>query len=552
MASSRRSGPRPLRELAEMPFDALTAALGAGSGSGAELGAGGSMGRGFGARSPAAAPPSSHGLLLGPAPDDPPPFPLPRSRSGRGGGGSGGSGRECRVSSGGGGGGAGGGGEGLGAPRASREGRGREGRDGPVRGGRTLGRTPSLPPLRGFGSGSGSGSGAAGSGGGVWSGGGGEAWGAVPPPHAPPPSRGRSALSAASLGPSRPRSPPPPLEGRTSWEWEGDEPCPPTPPAPAPAPRRTRLPPLPTSAPRRQAPWPASSVASAAHRNDRAPTRTHDRSPHHHHHPHHHHDMDIHLPAATAHPGEGLGAGEVPGSALQPRRRTLPQRRSSLHHHPLGPGPSLLGPSLLDRGLLGPGLLGPSLGLGMSPLMDLALGMMGALGPAGPGLLITSAPSSRAPGITLWDGVDGEDEDWSHLGLDDLGPGPGPGRPGSAAASSLLGLSGPGGAYEALLGLDGGNMRRVVRPEVIRALPRRTATRSDAPRQCPVCLERFTPGASRLAALPCGHAFCEGCVEPWLGAQAATCPVCRWAFPEVGLRGGGAQTRLVAAPPEQR
>ncbi len=60
----------------------------------------------------------------------------------------------------------------------------------------------------------------------------------------------------------------------------------------------------------------------------------------------------------------------------------------------------------------------------------------------------------------------------------------------------------------------------------------RVATRADGAQQCNVCLERFRPGATSVATLPCMHAFCTACLEPWLLSQAATCPVCRWVFPE--------------------
>ncbi len=71
----------------------------------------------------------------------------------------------------------------------------------------------------------------------------------------------------------------------------------------------------------------------------------------------------------------------------------------------------------------------------------------------------------------------------------------------------------------------------------------RTALRADASQQCGVCLERYREGASAITTLPCGHAFCSGCVEPWLGGQSATCPTCRWAFPQD-------QTRLLMEPQE--
>lgn len=40
-----------------------------------------------------------------------------------------------------------------------------------------------------------------------------------------------------------------------------------------------------------------------------------------------------------------------------------------------------------------------------------------------------------------------------------------------------------------------------------------------------------------IQQLPCGHEYCAGCIGRWL-AQHATCPICRWTFPE-------AQTHLI-------
>ncbi|KAG2438452.1 hypothetical protein HYH02_010907 [Chlamydomonas schloesseri] len=107
-----------------------------------------------------------------------------------------------------------------------------------------------------------------------------------------------------------------------------------------------------------------------------------------------------------------------------------------------------------------------------------------------------------------------------------------PSAAGDAPGGGGGGSGGSGEGYEALVALDEGRVKRVVRPEVVRALPTRTAGRSDASQQCGVCLERCLEGATVLTTLPCGHAFCSGCVEPWLGGQSATCPTCRWAFPQ--------------------
>eukprot|EP00760_Papus_ankaliazontas_P014635 PhM_4_TR16122/c6_g1_i1/m.101372/K11982/RNF115_126; E3 ubiquitin-protein ligase RNF115/126 len=44
-------------------------------------------------------------------------------------------------------------------------------------------------------------------------------------------------------------------------------------------------------------------------------------------------------------------------------------------------------------------------------------------------------------------------------------------------------------------------------------------------RSCVVCLEDFSVG-SEVVQLPCGHVFCEGCIEQWL-RQKRQCPMCR-------------------------
>ncbi|GLI64538.1 hypothetical protein VaNZ11_007832 [Volvox africanus] len=119
------------------------------------------------------------------------------------------------------------------------------------------------------------------------------------------------------------------------------------------------------------------------------------------------------------------------------------------------------------------------------------------------------------------------------------------GRPYTTGAASEGGRPGLPYNYEQLLALDEERMRRVVRPEVVRALPMRIAHRSDGAQQCHVCLEKYTPGRTAITILPCTHAFCSDCIRPWLAAHS-TCPVCRWAFPErqtvlvAGEAGGGA------------
>lgn len=111
---------------------------------------------------------------------------------------------------------------------------------------------------------------------------------------------------------------------------------------------------------------------------------------------------------------------------------------------------------------------------------------------------------------------------------------------GGRGSSGSGGRGSSAGNYEALLTLDGDNVRRAVRPEVMRVLPMRLATRAeDEGSECQVCLDKFKPGSSRVLSLPCGHTFCTKCIRPWL-EQHHTCPTCRWAFPD-------SQTQLVLA-----
>eukprot|EP00198_Chlamydomonas_reinhardtii_P013690 XP_001703027.1 predicted protein [Chlamydomonas reinhardtii] len=166
-------------------------------------------------------------------------------------------------------------------------------------------------------------------------------------------------------------------------------------------------------------------------------------------------------------------------------------------------------------------------GLFHMPLMPLGAlrDMLGGLGGLEMGLLGLE-PVLLPHGLSAADGASGG------MGL----------RPHNASGRYPSGTAGNGGdGYEALVALDEGRVKRVVRPEVVRALPTRTARRTDTSQQCGVCLERYVEGGSSITTLPCGHAFSTGCAEPWLGGQSATCPTCRWAFPQH-------QTQLLMEP----
>ncbi|VEL25313.1 unnamed protein product [Protopolystoma xenopodis] len=53
--------------------------------------------------------------------------------------------------------------------------------------------------------------------------------------------------------------------------------------------------------------------------------------------------------------------------------------------------------------------------------------------------------------------------------------------------------------------------------------------------KCVVCWRQFRP-ATRLGALPCGHAFHETCIRRWLDTGALACPICRWPAHALHLR----------------
>lgn len=53
---------------------------------------------------------------------------------------------------------------------------------------------------------------------------------------------------------------------------------------------------------------------------------------------------------------------------------------------------------------------------------------------------------------------------------------------------------------------------------------------------CGTAKRAMHPAAKLLVMrLPCGHEFCSSCITTWL-LEHATCPVCRWAFPEQHTR----------------
>jgi len=43
---------------------------------------------------------------------------------------------------------------------------------------------------------------------------------------------------------------------------------------------------------------------------------------------------------------------------------------------------------------------------------------------------------------------------------------------------------------------------------------------------CSICLDIFNPGEN-VCKLPCNHEFHKSCIDPWIAANHATCPMCR-------------------------
>lgn len=89
----------------------------------------------------------------------------------------------------------------------------------------------------------------------------------------------------------------------------------------------------------------------------------------------------------------------------------------------------------------------------------------------------------------------------------------------------------PSGGYERLVLLDQNVVKRGVKANVLHCQRRRTAGRADADKQCQICMDKFTAGKTKVVSLPCKHEFCTSCISSWL-KDHATCPVCRWQFPE--------------------
>ncbi|KAJ3029923.1 E3 ubiquitin-protein ligase rnf13 [Rhizophlyctis rosea] len=57
-----------------------------------------------------------------------------------------------------------------------------------------------------------------------------------------------------------------------------------------------------------------------------------------------------------------------------------------------------------------------------------------------------------------------------------------------------------------------------------RAIP---VTTEDAPDPlCAICIENYVAG-DRVRDLPCGHAYHQVCIDPWLTTESAECPLCK-------------------------
>jgi hypothetical protein len=71
---------------------------------------------------------------------------------------------------------------------------------------------------------------------------------------------------------------------------------------------------------------------------------------------------------------------------------------------------------------------------------------------------------------------------------------------------------------------------------------------------CPICMEDL----SHAAITPCGHIFCQGCIENWMMNETAVCPLCRGVIskaslvdvPEGGLPMEETESKVVCSLPQ--
>lgn len=81
--------------------------------------------------------------------------------------------------------------------------------------------------------------------------------------------------------------------------------------------------------------------------------------------------------------------------------------------------------------------------------------------------------------------------------------------------------------FELLCSLDEVRMPKVegtVR-KMLDQLQRVEASRCQS-NTCWICLDTFAPNAW-VTQLPCGHAFCTGCIEEWVSKCKSSCPICQ-------------------------
>ena len=75
-------------------------------------------------------------------------------------------------------------------------------------------------------------------------------------------------------------------------------------------------------------------------------------------------------------------------------------------------------------------------------------------------------------------------------------------------------------------GLDDAQHRRRSRPRSPVKATAPSADENGAAHTCAVCLEVLSVVRGHTMALPCGHAFCTSCIQPWL-REHNICPTCR-------------------------